>query len=189
VNRELFGDALPWPLIVWTVTPYGKCLGFTDHYDTLPLIALHTSLPWRSVPAFTLDVLIHESIHVAVAYLRGGNSGETSHNCPEWIAEVNRIAPLIGLGDFVAGVNKVTRVATEELTKTGKPRTRPMRVSQATWRGQPVPFMHVAGFPYLARRTARDDYYQSAQLPFCSVLDSEQGELPPVASNTKGREQ
>jgi len=186
INRELFGDVLPWPLIVWTVTPYGKCLGFTDHYDALPFIALQTGLLRRSGPAFVLDVLIHESIHVAVAYLRGGNSGETSHNSPEWIAEVNRIAPLIGLGDFVAGANKVKRVATEELTKTGKQRTRPMRMSQATWRGQSVPFSHVASFPHPVRELIRSGYYCSAQLPFCSVLEPGQDELLRVASNTAG---
>jgi hypothetical protein len=35
--------------------------------------------------------------------------GDSSHNNPEWIAEVNRIAPLIGLPDVQAARSAVKR--------------------------------------------------------------------------------
>jgi len=68
-------------------------------------------------PVYAFDVLLHECMHVAVMCLHGrghdsasgGDGGSprcpcgpswksgTSHNNPHWLAEVNRLAPLLGL--------------------------------------------------------------------------------------------
>src|SRR2546422_1610963 len=46
VQSHLFpDDALPWPLLLWGLTPHGKCLGWTrssTQHD--PIILLHPSL-------------------------------------------------------------------------------------------------------------------------------------------------
>jgi hypothetical protein len=63
---------------------------------------------------YALDVLIHECIHVSVRYrLSGPSAGDSSHNNPEWIAEVNRIAPLIGLSGVDAAMSKPVREGTK----------------------------------------------------------------------------
>src|SRR5262245_624905 len=81
VNQTFFDGKLPTPLILWSITPYGKCLGFTraDAVDPTPIVCLHPAVwapvtedPWR-VPTrwlggrFALDVLLHECVHLAVA--------------------------------------------------------------------------------------------------------------------------
>jgi hypothetical protein len=110
---------------------------------------------------FALDVLIHERIHVNVEYCLGGSTGPTSHNCPEWIGEVNRIASLIGLHEVQAGRSVTRRVATE----SGGPK-KVKRVDEGN-----VPFDYVAGFPYALRRHRDElDYYMHAPLPFESVM-------------------
>jgi hypothetical protein len=109
INRLYFAGELPWPQIIWALTAHGHCLGLTSAQGA-PIITLHPSLlrgrekpnPWKIQPAwlgwrYAVDVLLHECIHVAVAHCYGGSTGPTSHNCPEWIAEVNRLAPMLGL--------------------------------------------------------------------------------------------
>jgi hypothetical protein len=139
VNRTYFADELPVPLIQIAITPWGGCLGYTalrrdpeqgraDH-EQAPVVTLHPSL-WEAAPAsspglerqvwkiparylgprFALDVLVHELMHVSVEYRLGGRGGGTSsHNNPAWIAEVNRLAPLLGLPGVQAAMSKVRR--------------------------------------------------------------------------------
>ena len=86
INRTLFAGALPLPLVTWELTGYGRCLGYTQSGTRPPHIVLHPSIlrgggskpdPWKIPPAwlgplYALDVLLHECIHVAVSYVRGG---------------------------------------------------------------------------------------------------------------------
>ena len=70
-----------------------------------------TVAPWGIHPKdlglrYALDVLLHEMMHVAVQELYGGHSGSSSHNCREWIAECNRIAPMLGFEGLTAGLSK-----------------------------------------------------------------------------------
>lgn len=83
----------------------------------------------------------HECIHLSVHYRLGGwkGTGESSHHNPHWVAEVNRIAPLIGLPGLHAGMNKVKRVGG--------------RVKRAT--DGNIPFAFVAGFPDRIRLLSR----------------------------------
>ncbi len=77
-------------------------------------ITLHKSLirpkerAWNLHPLFgehfVSDVLLHEMIHQAQRafyspdeYIGPNKSSESSHNNPSWVAEVNRIAPMLGL--------------------------------------------------------------------------------------------
>jgi len=179
INSTYFADTLPWPLVVWACTPYGKCVGLTDSGSPLPLVLLHSRAEMLASPPYAFDVLVHECIHVAVHYLHGGGTGETSHNCPEWRSEVDRLAPLLGFPTFRAGANKVKRVPIGDgsLTKTGKPATTTARVSEATFDGQPVPYAAtVAGFPDGLRRhlgRAAADYQRP--LPFPHALNSAAG--------------
>jgi hypothetical protein len=141
VNAALFGGRLPVPWIQWAITPHAACLGWTDPRGAVPVVTLHPSTlggtesktPWatparRLGPAYAVDTLIHECMHVALA--DRPRTGTTSHNCTEWIAEVNRIAPLLGFEGRVAG-RSVTR-------REGKA---VRRVTEGN-----IPFRAVAGF-------------------------------------------
>jgi hypothetical protein len=183
VNATFFGGALPTPLILWELTPWGGCLGLTRP-STPPLVRLHPGLlggageepPW-GIPrellgfAYVLGVLLHECIHVRVDSLGGWRGqGPTSHNNARWIAEVNRIAPLLGL-DIRAGRSKATRIATEGPPgKNGKPPTKVVRATEST-----VPFAAVATFPDGVRRhLGLTDYYRQP-LPFPHVFERPDG--------------
>jgi hypothetical protein len=59
IHAQYFADALPWPLILWGLTPHGHCLAFTRAGQaTPPMILLHPSLlggtekddPWGRPP-------------------------------------------------------------------------------------------------------------------------------------------
>ena len=124
INETLFSGELPYPLLLLGLTAHGRCLGWSaSSVSRAPTILLHPSLwggtesanPWGIAadllgPRYALDTLIHECIHVSVHYRLGGRSGgDSSHNNPEWISEVNRIAPLIGLPDVQAAMSKPKR--------------------------------------------------------------------------------
>jgi hypothetical protein len=169
VNETLHAGRLPYPLIVLGLTAHGRCLGWTRSpiaEAKPPTILLHPSIwggtekedPWR-IPQeilgsrYAFDVLIHEAIHISVNYLLGGAAdGESSHNNPAWIAEVNRIAPLVGLDGVQAAMSKVKR--------EGK---KVRRVSEGT-----IPFFAAATFPYGVRRFRGElGYYRDrSPLPF-----------------------
>lgn len=187
INSTLFSGNLPTPMILWGLTPHAHSLAFTRIGDDIPLIMLHPSLlggtektsPWGMKPkwlgpAFALDALIHESIHLSVYNRYGGYSGSTSHNSIEWINEVNRIAPILGFETFTAGENKLQRVPIEgEYGPSGKPKTKPKRVSQTTLSGEAVPFELVASFPHSLRihlDQADTHYGTPTTLPFSSSL-------------------
>jgi hypothetical protein len=130
-----------------------------------------TEMPWGINPAclglrYALDVLLHECIHVAVAHLHGGQSGPTSHNDPAWIAEVNRIAPLLGFG-LTAGRSTTRRVPTDGPPgPRGKPPTKVARVSEGD-----IAFEWVARFPYGYRHhLGTTSYYYGRSLPFPPAL-------------------
>jgi hypothetical protein len=167
INATLFAGELPCPLIVLGLTPHGGCVGWTQSSVTKPpTIMLHPSIwggteredPWGISPdilgaRYALDVLIHECMHVKVNYLLGGPSaGDSSHNNPEWIAEVNRIAPLIGLSDVQAARSIVKR--------EGK-KTR--RVCEGN-----IPLKAAATFPYAVRKLRGElgYYHDRSELSF-----------------------
>jgi hypothetical protein len=160
INATYFAGSLPWPLIQWALTAHGGCLGKTCARPDAPVITLHPSLlggtekddPWRIQPAwlgpcYAFDVLLHETMHVSVDCVIGRGGGDSSHNNPGWIAEVNRIAPLLGLDGVVAALCKPRRVPIEgRTTKTGKPATKVVRASDGN-----VPHCLIARFPYGVR--------------------------------------
>jgi len=169
INRTLFFDELPYPLIVLGLTAHGACLGLTSSpvdQGKVPTILLHPSLwggteradPWGIAadllgPRYVLDVLIHECIHVSVNYRLGGRSkGDSSHNNPEWIAEVNRIAPLIGLPDVRAAMSKPKREGKKIVRRCD---------------GN-IPFEAASRFPHLVRQLRGQlNYYRDrSPLPF-----------------------
>lgn len=176
INERFYDNRLPWPLIRWAITPHGGCLGLT-HSGDAPIIVLHPSLlagsekpnPWGVDPAllgvtYAFDVLLHETIHVSVRYLLGGATGPTSHNNPQWLSEVNRIAPMIGL-EAKAGISKARRVVVTG--DDGKSTSKVIRgVDDDCW-----PFKAVATFPGGVRyHLNQTDYYLNKTLPFKSVL-------------------
>lgn len=183
LNETYFEGRLPWPLIVWGLTPHGACLASVQLQDETPIIQLHPSLlggrgartPWglpahELGPAFATDALLHECLHLAVQLLCGGASGPTSHNSPEWVAEVNRLAPLLGLDGFVAGRSTTVRLPDADVPP-GSRRTRVQRVSEATLDGEPVAFRTVTGFPHSIRRLLQPRYYTDGVLPFRHALE------------------
>jgi hypothetical protein len=153
LNTRYFFGALPWPLITWALTAHGRCLGFTrSSREHPPVITLHPSLlggtekrnPWHVDPAwlgwrYALDTLLHECMHVSVNYRLGGATGPTSHNNPQWIAEVNRLAPLLEL-PITAAMSRTKRV------KDTDARSRVIRVSDSS-----VSFEAISRFPYGVR--------------------------------------
>ncbi len=174
INATFFDHQLPQPLIQWAITPHGGCLGYTTPGHA-PVITLHPSLlrphkkerPWGIDPAllgprYAFDTLIHESIHVSVEYVLGGATGPTSHNNPQWISEVNRLAPLLGL-NIQAGQSVLKRVPIEgKVTVTGKPQTRVQRGTTGN-----VPYTAVSRFPLGVREhLAQTDYYRQGGSPF-----------------------
>lgn len=177
INKELFDDALPYPHIVLALTPHGHCLASTLPADQRPpTIVIHPVLfgflekekPWQ-IPKewlgkrFVLDALIHECMHVSVHYRLGGYTGESSHNNPQWVGEVNRLAPLLGFNRVEAAISKVSRVPIEgEYTKTGKAKTKPQRTNTGN-----IPFEVVSTFPHSLRmhqKTAAQ-YYLKGDYP------------------------
>ncbi len=201
VNATLFDGRLPVPLILWELTAHGACLGqTTSRLAAAPVIRLHPSLlggpapwanPWhvpsdRLGPAYALDALVHECIHVAVAYLLGGSNGPTSHNNPRWVAEVQRIGPLLGL-NFRAGRSVTKRVPVEsgELGPSGKPKTRTVRVTED---GASVEFRAISAFPHAVRGhlDPTHGYYVANVLPFDNVLTGPCNTQLRVTSITRG---
>jgi hypothetical protein len=182
INATFFDGRLPWTLILWAITPHGGCLGSTrsrEHSNEPPIVTLHPSLlggsesanPWGVSSdllgvCYAFDVLLHECIHVSVHYLLGGAQGPTSHNNPQWIAEVNRIAPLLGL-KVQAERSKVKRIPVEgEPTKHGKQPTTVKRVSEGN-----IPFKAVSTFPHGVRwYLGCMDFYEHNVLPFALDL-------------------
>jgi hypothetical protein len=148
VNRTLFGDQLPTTLIQWGLLPYGKCIGQTrSQDDRYPVVTLHPGI-WQDGPRRTLDTILHESIHVAMWYLRGLEKGHSSHDNPTWASECVRLAPLVGLGPIQAA-------PTKRIMKDGK-------YTRATPAGC-ISMDALSKFPYSLRPTG---YFQGPSLPW-----------------------
>lgn len=173
INRKLFGGTLPQPLITIEMTKWSRCLGWSQfHEGRPPHIIVHPTLfgigetnvkpPWGLHQEWmgkrlVFDVLLHECIHIAIRYRLGGYDGPTSHNNEQWVAEVNRICPLIGLKDVNAGRQVPKRVKVR-----GKSETMVKKVDEGN-----VPFKAIAQFPYglrLHNKKAKR-YYKSGRLP------------------------
>lgn len=168
INTSYFAGQLPTPLIVWTITPYGHCIGQTQaevgaSAGEPPVVTLHPTL-FRKGLRYAFDVLLHECIHVEIICNQGGHTGETSHNSDEWVAEVNRLAPLIGIAGVAAARTKVRRIpiADAEPNERGK---RPTMVARAT--DGNIPMQALATFPHGVREhLGLMNYYEDRTLPF-----------------------
>jgi hypothetical protein len=167
IHAQYFAAELPWPLILWGLTAHGHCLAFTRAGQaTPPMILLHPSLlggtekddPWGMPPAwlgvlYAFDVLLHECMHVAVHYARGPwQGGTSSHNNPLWVAEVNRLAPLLGFPGEVATMSKPRRIKGRLVRDCA---------------GATMPFEAVSQFPHALRvaRGTAEAYYTAKRLP------------------------
>jgi hypothetical protein len=178
INANYFGGRLPETFILWDLTDHGNALGWCrSQRDGPPIIKLHPALvmpaaeePWGIVRAhlgyvYAYDVLLHECIHASVEYLLGGCDGIpgwksywSCHNNPLWIAEVNRIAPLLGYQGDAFTMKRPRRVPIPgETTKTGKPATRTVRRQD----GNAPDFEH---FPHSL--PGREALYIAKVLPF-----------------------
>ncbi len=102
-NAAYFADELTPPGIIWGLAPNHRQLG---HYQpTYNVITLHVGLlaadegnlwgldAWVG-QSLAADLLLHAMIHQRLGL---GECSINSHNTEEWVAEVNRIAPLLGL--------------------------------------------------------------------------------------------
>jgi hypothetical protein len=158
INAAYFASELPTPWIRWVLTAHGRCLGLTRATDR-PIISLHPSLlggtekakPWGIDPrmlgaTYAFDVLVHECTHMSQYHRLGGGRVTTSHNNTAWIAEVNRLSPLLGFVGINAGLSRTRRV-------NGKVR----RTSDGN-----VPHARVAMFPYSLRPA---EFYLDKTLP------------------------
>jgi hypothetical protein len=180
ISERYFGGRLPYPHIIWGLTPHGGCVAWASTISDNsrpPIITLHPSLlrgsekenPWGITrewlgPAMVFDTILHECIHIHINCNLGGRMGSSSHNCKRWIRQVNRIAPLLGFQGVHMGISKAMRVPIEppKFTKRGKRVTRVVRGYFGN-----VPFTVGAGFPgsfrsYFGRA---GDYYGNNHLP------------------------
>ena len=124
LNENLWDGELPICGIQWGLTPHGSAHGLWSGSQNT--ITLHKSLiepkgnAWgiahKMGERYAADVLLHEMMHqyidVVLGVRDGGESespSKSSHNNPYWVAEVNRIAQLLGL-DCKAQVVKQRRV-------------------------------------------------------------------------------
>lgn len=132
INEAHFGRQMTPPGIQFGLTPHGKNYGAWRGYEHT--ITLHRSLLDPSGDAwdighllgnrFAWDVLLHEMMHQYISTVRGisgrearrnspqgGNEadGGSPHNCPSWVAEINRLSAELGL-NCTAHVVKQRRV-------------------------------------------------------------------------------
>ena len=173
INRKLFGGTLPQPLITIEMTRWSCGLGWcwlTE--ERPPHIVIHPTLfgigesnsrpPWGLSPQWmgrrlAFDVLLHECVHLSVRYRLGGYDGPSSHNNEKWIAEVNRLCPLIGMQGVDAGRQVAKRVSIKS-----KKSTVVKKVDEGN-----VPFHAAAWFPYGIRIHQRSAarFYRRGRLP------------------------
>jgi hypothetical protein len=141
INATFFDGRLPELLILWDITAYGGCMGWTrSPADGPPIIKLHPSLvapatknAWGAPQlgrCYAYHVLLHETVHVAVNYLHGGIESHqefkkkwTTHANPIWVGEINRIARLMGI-DVTYDMKKYRRVPTGGMSARGKAATK-----------------------------------------------------------------
>jgi hypothetical protein len=138
LNDIVFDGRLPVPLMQWALTAYGHCLGQTmPKPEQQPVITLHPAI-WRRSwtndahgwaasitpgPRYTLDVVLHELIHVEVEYLLAGHHGKSSHDNPEWCGAIERASKrlagtMLELPRFKAQPTKRIRQNRRQLRRT-----------------------------------------------------------------------
>lgn len=125
-NKAYFANQLHPPGIQCGLTPHGRTLGYyTPAYNT---ITIHWSLigasgrnkafpfrgkqyPFGLKPSKDLasDVLLHEMIHQYLFQTGQYKANDNGHMCDAWVNELNRIAPLIGLGQYHFSCYKRTK--------------------------------------------------------------------------------
>lgn len=173
INRKLFEGNLPQPLITIEMTRWSCCLGWSWlSAGRPPRIVVHPTIlgvgqgssrpPWGMPRRWmgrrlAFDVLLHECVHISVQYRLGGFQGPSSHNNEAWIAEVNRLCPLIGLSGVDAGRQVPKRVPKKD--KTG---TVVKKVDEGN-----IPFSAAAAFPHGIRvhQGSAGRYYATGRLP------------------------
>jgi len=98
-DQQVFGG-LPIPLLQWALTAYGGCLGqaqIRPAHD-VPVITMHPAVwirngnsvddgrGWAETiipgPRQTLDLLLHELVHVEVSYRGAGGRGTAATTTP-----------------------------------------------------------------------------------------------------------
>jgi hypothetical protein len=94
------------PIVWWTASP-DESLGYYAAADNIIYLNEHLLKPVYPMPCrkwdvdhmnkrLASDVILHEMIHQKI-HQSGGWEGESSHNNSKFVAEVNRIAKLLGL--------------------------------------------------------------------------------------------
>jgi len=123
INWHFFDNKLPQAFLLTALTAYGACIGLTEpDPHKLPTILIHPTLKTEEDRFYTV---LHEATHVYVRYVLGVTSygSKTSHSNPAWIAEVNRLAKLLGYTNIEIGFNKVTREKKEDGGKIKRAQT------------------------------------------------------------------
>lgn len=106
LNRQFFDNALPTPLILSEITPYGACLGDTKTGGELriPHIRIHPAMcdrqgkvnpeAWKGgFQGNIYTLMIHEMTHTAQKLPHLIElTGETAHNATNWVSECNRMS-------------------------------------------------------------------------------------------------
>ena len=175
INSQWFADTLPLPFIIRGLTPYSHGFSWLQTQGDAPLLFLHPRLfatagldrqkhkkatkvwgvssAWFG-PHLLGDVILHECLHAHLTYNKGGAIGPTSHNNPGWVAEVNRLLPLLGFHQLRAGRSKTVRVPVAGRGRNRRPESDghggPSRVERTT--DGNIPFKAVSGFPTGVRR-------------------------------------
>ena len=117
INTRIFNGQLK-PALIVLAPPRSKEPAWVEHEHRVILVdpaVFGSEKEYWDIPretlgkAFAYDVLLHCCIHYHIGHQAGVDS---SHNTPEWLGEVNRIAPLIGLEGVNAQPNKTMRVKT-----------------------------------------------------------------------------
>lgn len=173
INRKLFGGTLPQPLITIEMTRWSCLFGWCWMSEGRPPhITIHPTVfgigesnsrpPWGLPQRWmgrrlAFDTLLHECVHMSVRHRLGGYDGPSSHNNEQWIAEVNRLCPLIGLRGIEAGRQVAKRVSVK-----GKRQTVVKKVDEGN-----VPFQAVAMFPHGIRvhLKSAERFYRRGRLP------------------------
>jgi len=119
INIILYEGKLPPPLITFENMTYGKALAvcYSDYGHIRIKRPSHKIAP--EINPDTISILLHENIHYAKPYLiddydftvippKGADI--TSHNCPYWISEINRIHKFIIGEELNANFSKMKRV-------------------------------------------------------------------------------
>ena len=192
INEAYFGRQMTPPGIQFGLTPHGKTHGKWRGYEQT--IILHRSLLDPSGNAwgkrdqlgnrFAWDVLLHEMVHQYIDTVRGispddarSNSpqngdnvdGGSPHNCPSWVAEINRLSQELDL-DCTAAVVKQRRV--DGQVKWSPPEGFDMSIGD------------VSSWPWSVRP---DGYYRNDPNP-AFELDEQDEERDPNEQDEQGRD-